>query len=286
MRNSRIEWTDHTFNPWIGCTKISAGCMNCYAERDWDHRKHLVKWGRGQPRHRTSRQNWRQPYLWNAAPNVGNGRRPRVFCASLADVFDREVPTRWRDDLFDVIDDCRNLQWLILTKRPEAAAEYLVRWIEFDWPWPHVWIGTSIENADQARARIPTLLEIPAAGRFVSCEPLLAPVDVQIAPSAEWSIEHRSLIGVDWVIAGGESGTAGRPMHPAWARSLRDQCQANDVPFFFKSWGEWSTLSEWPGNRYPARVMEDGLMMHRVGRKASGRILDGREWLEVPACLS
>lgn len=270
MKNSRIEWTDHTFNPWIGCTEISTGCRDCYARRDFEERKHLVTWGQGEPRHRTSPANWRQPYRLNAEAKR-TGTRPLMFCASLADVFDKEVKDAWRTDLFDVIDDCRQLHWLILTKRPKHAREYLTRWEEFGWPWAHVWLGVSVENDDAGLARIPELIETPAAGHFISYEPLLGPVNYEIV--------------VDWVIAGGESGSKARPMHPAWVRGLRDQCQATDTPFFFKSWGEWASLSEWPGSRLEPHVFEDGLVMHRVGKRRSGAILDGREWLEVPPCL-
>lgn len=284
MKNSRIEWTDHTFNPWIGCTHVSAGCANCYAEREFDHRKHVAEWGPGKPRHRTSPVTWRQPYIWNLAAH-GAATPPRVFCASLADVFDPEVSDAWRDELFGLIDDCRNLHWLILTKRLDRASAYLSRWAEFDWPWRHVWLGASVEDNDAARTRIPLLLDIPAAGRFVSCEPLMAPLSVQITPSPAWAIENRSLIGVDWVIAGGESGPKARPTHPDWVRALRHQCLANDVPFLFKGWGEWAPLSAWPGNQVQGHCFPDGLVVHRVGRRNSGRLLDGREWQEVPACL-
>ncbi len=282
MRNSRIGWTDHTFNPWIGCTEVSAGCDNCYARRDFDERKSLVRWGACQPRHRTSRTYWRQPHLWNAEARL-TGKRPRVFCASLADWADEQVPENWKNELFLLINQCRDLNWLLLTKRIGAASDYLTRTCPM-WPWPHVWIGASVENAG-ASDRIADLLRIPAAGHFLSCEPLLGPLNVQIAPSPAWSFDHGHLIGVDWVIASGESGPLARPTHPNWLRSLRDQCAHDGRPFFFKGWGEWTSLGGWPGSRLQPHVFPDGLCMHRVGHKASGCLLDGVEHKEVPQCL-
>lgn len=283
MKNSRIEWTDHTFNPWIGCTEVSSGCDNCYARETFDGRRKMVRWGACQPRHRTSPANWRQPYLWNAEARR-TGIKPRVFCASLADVFDPEVESDWRDDLFALIAECTNLHWLLLTKRPDEARRYFQNTF-FDWPWPHVWIGASVENQVAARERIPELLRIPAAGRFLSIEPMLGPVNVQVAESPEWAIDNGHLIGVDWIIAGGESGTKARPTHPNWLRALRDQCQHDGRPFLFKGWGEWASLGGWPGGRLQPYIFPDGLCMHRTGRAQSGCLIDEVEYKEVPACL-
>lgn len=284
MKNSRIEWTDHTFNPWIGCTEVSSGCDNCYARETFDGRRKMVRWGACQPRHRTSLQNWHQPYVWNQEAQR-SGTHPRVFCASLADVFDSEVDDLWRSDLFTVIDDCRDLKWLILTKRLDNACEFLDMLTEAGWPWPHVWIGASVETQAQAAIRIPALIQIPAAGRFLSIEPMLGPMTVQYPAIHDW-MNSGHLIGVDWVIAGGESGKLARPTHPNWIRAMRDQCQHDGRPFFFKGWGEWASLGGWPGGRLQPFVFDDGLCVHRVGRSRSGCFLDGIEHKEVPTCLS
>lgn len=278
MQNSKIEWTTHTFNPWIGCSKESPGCFHCYAERDFDLRKHVAKWGPGQPRHRTSEAYWRQPLRWNAEAEK-SGIRPRVFCASLADWLDAEVPIEWLADLLELIHKTPHLDWLLLTKRPQnwdsrihacfdilsLQPRWLVAW-SMRTPPANVWIGTSIEDQQRADERIPALLEIPARIRFLSCEPLLGAVELRhhlltpiigckhkdpndgccLNPKAMTPECHvdacllpEAKQMIHWVICGGESGPQARPMHPAWARSLRDQCAQAGVPFLFKQWGEW-----------------------------------------------
>lgn len=209
---SNIEWCDSTFNPWIGCTKVGPGCDHCYAEADFDHRKHRVQWGPGNPRSRTAAANWKKPLQWNAKPfyecacgwrgdDIGeHGRacnypsigrvaevRRRVFCASLSDVFDNEVDPQWRADLFALIAKTPNLDWLLLTKRVGNAktmmadALHLVAEANRDgliWPLPNVWIGATVVNQAEADRDIPKLLATPAAVRFLSMEPLLGPVDL------------------------------------------------------------------------------------------------------------
>lgn len=295
MENSKIEWTHHTFNPWIGCTKVSDGCKFCYAEHLMDKRLSRVQWGPQGTRQRTSAANWNKPRQWNKRLE-GTGRRERVFCASLADVFeDRPELEEWRSDLFDLIVDTPNLDWLLLTKRPENVQRMLPYWVgKGEQIAPSVWIGTSVENQEQADKRIPELLRIPAAVRFLSCEPLLGPVDLRaylypmFAADDPRYFERGS--AVDWVIVGGESGQQARPMHPEWARSLRDQCQRAGVPFLFKQWGEWLVSSHMvqgvhpdPGvYAWPWKRADDLTMMVKVGKKFAGRLLDGREWSEFP----
>jgi protein gp37 len=293
--NSKIEWTDHTFNPWIGCTKVSPGCAHCYAEtRD---KRHLIEpvdhWGKGAPRLLTSASNWRQPYRWNEEAKKA-GKQAKVFCASLADVFDPEVPAEWRKALFDTITRTPYLIWQLLTKRPEIAHDFYHNEIGLrddtiiEKFLPNVWLGVSVEDQKRADERIPLLLEIPAAVRFLSCEPLLGPVDI-----AKWLVPDECGCGgydpafrncINWVIAGGESGPNARPMHPDWARSLRDQCVAAGGPFFFKQWGEWEagTIFVHPGDH----TSEGGQIMHRSGKKRTGRLLDGREWNEFPQLVT
>lgn len=192
-----ILWTDHTFNPWIGCTKVSAGCANCYAEKQ-DHRWGHDRWGVGKQRERTSEKNWKEPLRWDREA-AKLGKRARVFCASLADVFDPEVPDRWRTELLDLIRRTPNLDWQLLTKRPQLARSLLARavgcsirsdedafddTIEWVCQWltgkapANVWLGTTVEDQNAAEERIPELLALPARIRFLSCEPLLGAVDL------------------------------------------------------------------------------------------------------------
>lgn len=287
--NSAIEWTDHTFNSWIGCTKVSPGCANCYAEQRSRRFPEQGQWGPGALRKRTSEANWRKPLSWNRqlaelAAGGHNVPRERVFCASLADWLDPEVDAEDLADLLALIAKTPNLDWLLLTKRPHLWAERMEAaigvsegedarlWWVCSWlgacesgipkPPPNVWIGTSVEDQQRADERIPHLLEIPARVRFLSCEPLLGPVDLTAGKiaDADWCDPGEdSIPGIHWVIAGGESGPSARPMHPAWARSLRDQCQAAGVAFFFKQWGAWQ----------PICAMEDsGEPYYRSLRKA------------------
>lgn len=258
--NSKIEWCDHTFNPWTGCTKVSGACDHCYAE-SWAKRSgHPELWAGD--RRRTSAANWKQPLKWNAAAAKA-GVRARVFCASLADVFDNQVPEDWRSDLWSIVRDTSNLDWLMLTKRPQNIPKMLPAAYGFgdpdhpvdkqEWPWPNVWLGTTAENQEEADRRIPHLLAVPAKVHFLSCEPLLAPIDLTSLPSQSGIGRYLDALSnagvhsssadipakIDWVICGGESGPHARPMHPDWARSLRDQCAAAGVAFHFKQWGEW-----------------------------------------------
>ena len=291
-RESKIEWTDATFNPWIGCTKVSPGCANCYAEA-WALRfagpRRAPHWGDRRPRRRTTAAYWRQPLRWNAkrfmqchacgwrgecaAELIGcgacgsstemNDARRRVFCASLADVFDNEVPPEWRADLFRLIEATPHLDWLLLTKRIGNAQRLIEQAlismgdpatdVMGGWPWPNVWLGATVVNQEEADRDIPKLLDTPAAVRFVSIEPMLGDIRLgsflQRSPSQAF-VDGRvtpdmpawTRIGstaIDWVIVGGESGPKARPMRPSWVRSLRDQCTAAGVPFCFKQWGEW-----------------------------------------------
>ncbi len=241
---TKIEWTDATFNPWVGCTKISPACDHCYAE-GWAKRAGNPELWRGE-RRRTSAVNWRMPVKLNAFASA-QGRRIRVFCASMADVFDNQVPPEWRADLWALIRATPMLDWQLLTKRPQNIAKMLPE----DWGrgWPNVWLGTTVENQAEAKRRIPHLLATPAAVRFLSCEPLLGPVfpiTIEIANAARalGAPVGECVQLLHWVIAGGESGPGARPMHPDWARSLRDQCAVAGVPFHFKQWGEWAPVCE------------------------------------------
>jgi protein gp37 len=220
-----IAWCDHTFNPWIGCQKVSPACDHCYAETQ-DVRFHGgVHWGPGAPRRRTTDAYWRAPLLWHRKAKAAGVRR-RVFCASSADVFDNAVPETWRQDLWALIAATPALDWLLLTKRPQNSLTMLPA--NWGGGWPSVWLGTSVENEVERRRRVPVLLTVPARIRFLSCEPLLEPVDLA---------EDLASGALHWIIVGGESGRGRRPMLPGWPRSLRDQCAAAEIPFFFKQWG-------------------------------------------------
>lgn len=361
--NSEISWTTHTFNPWIGCTKVSPACAHCYAE-SYAKRYGKAVWGAHGTRTATSYTNWRKPLKWNreadcncGAAGRGNSecewcangcQRPRVFCASLADVFEQwdgqlldhhkqplwfesasdrdadDIPVwrNWRGEYkepltLDIVRRelvkliCRtpNLDWLILTKRPENALQmlvdsgmYAVANPKLPCPQPNIWIGTTVENHEEANKRLPHLMNTPAAVRFLSVEPMLGPLDLW--PYLD-SAEHGPGMDSprpDWVIVGGESGHGARPMHPDWARFLRDQCESNRVAFHFKQWGDWAPFydrdkddPDWRSvpkeSSSVCRVNLAGgsgfhgervVYFRNVGKKKAGRLLDGREWNEFP----
>lgn len=319
--NTAIEWADATFNPWMGCEPIGPGCDHCYAKR-W-----VERFGDDfRRRQRTSPPNWRQPLAWDAkhaAFFADHGRRRRVFCASLADVFDNKVPPEWRRDLFDLIELTPNLDWLLLTKRIGNVHEMVRKAKSGDWlaGRPNVWLGATVVNQAEADRDIRKLLAVPARKRFLSIEPMLGPIDLGLQ-CENWSDDivmdpetgayecckacDYTGVGndIDWVIAGGESGPHARPMHPDWARGLRDQCGATGVPFLFKQWGEWCTAEQLPDQTgdtlytadlaalcvkrcaidhtgrtsHDAEQLPSGArdVVYRVGKKAAGRVLDGR----------
>lgn len=314
--NTAIEWADHTFNPWEGCQKVSPGCDHCYAEARNARFAGgtAINWGPNAPRRRTSASNWSLPKRWNAQADAfmaQHGRRQRVFCASLADVFDNAVDPTWRDDLWALIRETPNLDWLLLTKRIGNVLGMLP--MDFNpHTYPNVWLGATIVNQLEADRDIKKLLVVNARVRFLSMEPLLGPVNLTSVPVGGGHGHHEFdpiITGnalqratsadpsVHWVIVGGESGPGSRPMHPDWARSLRDQCAAAGVPFLFKQWGEWMpTIREGDtvklvfekgaphGPDQPAfHDWPDGQGAARVGKKAAGRLLDGRTWDGFPA---
>ena len=234
---SAIEWTDATWNPVTGCTKISAGCDNCYAAR------FAERW-RGTPGHpfeagfdltlRPDRLE--QPLRW---------KKPRrIFVNSMSDLFHKDVPTSFVDQVFDVMERADWHSFQVLTKRSSRMNDYVWHRYLYDELPKNVWMGVSLESAKLER-RVHVLRMIPSTVRFLSVEPLLGPLGAL------------DLSGIDWVIVGGESGPGARPMHPDWVREIRDQCTAQNVPFFFKQWGG-------------------------IRPKSNGRELDGREWNEMP----
>lgn len=310
MAETTIEWTatrlpdgtvlpGYSFNPWVGCTKVSPACDHCYAE-SWAKRTGNADLWAGE-RRRTTPDNWRKPLKWNREAEA-SGTRRKVFCASLADVFDNQVPEDWRIGLWTMIAQTPHLDWLLLTKRPQNIAKMLPgsaveQTLDRDVPWGNgwrnVWLGTTAENQQEADRRIPHLLAVPAAVRFLSCEPLLDQVmlhELKVGPdmvldclrgdSWRWGAEGvrydiKKGNRIHWVIAGGESGPGARPPMLKWLRFLRNQCQNAGVPFFFKQFGEF--MPEDPAADHTANI--------RVGKKKAGALLDGREWREFPEAV-
>lgn len=292
-----IAWTDSTFVPWVGCTKVSPACANCYAEQAKPTKQHEVRWGPGQPRHRTGPDNWRKPARWNREAEAAGVRR-KVFCLSLGDWLDPEVPVEWLVGLLRLIGKTPNLDWQLLTKRPElwfermcavrASPEYeadVIAWV-CDWVTlgaapANVWVGTTVEDQQRADERIPALMHIPARVRFLSCEPLLEAIDLfgaryEINGGKQGAIGPWG--GVNWVICGGESGDKARPFNLGWARSLRDQCASAGVSFFMKQVGD---------NAYTVETDYEECGGAPVGRSVTERYLskahhgaDPAEWPE------
>lgn len=315
-KKTDIEWTDHSFAPWIGCTKVSPACDNCYAEAMMDKRFHKAKWGPENPRTRTSPENWMAPLRWNAAAQRV-GKPALVFCNPQGDVFDNEVPLEWRADLFKVIAETPWLIWLLLTKRVGNAMDMIHEVADMQrlgshaghlmahqWRKGHaprnVWAGSTVVNQAEADRDIRKLLNLPAEGRFLSLEPLLGPIDMAEIPVSGGghhafdpiitvNVLRRSSIEsprIDWVIVGGESGPSARAVHPGWVRSIRDQCVAAKVPFMFKQWGRWAPNclcdTKHPHRTTPRPEPGSPGVMFQCGKKASGRLLDERLWDERP----
>lgn len=269
--NTTIESAHHSFNPWIGCTRISPACDHCYAAVI-NHRFGGKNWGTGAPRPRTSEGNWTRPLAWDRAAARDNIRR-RVFCASLADVFDNEVQQEWRDDLFTLIRQTPHLDWLLLTKRVVNVPSMLPA----DWGtgYPNVWLGVTAVNQNEVERDIPKLQRIPAAIHWLSMEPLLGPV----------TFTAQLLRLIRWIVVGGEAGAKARAMHPQWATQIRNQCSAMGVAFLFKQWGEWLPIL---GHAHCVQISHrrfefpDGTLMGYAGKKNAGRLLEGRTWNEYP----
>jgi protein gp37 len=234
-KTTGISWCDHTFNPWWGCTKVSSGCANCYAEEFANRLSVVPLWGDSARRQFFTDKYWAGPLAWDKAAAKA-GKRAKVFCGSMCDVFEnRDDVLASRMHLWQLVERTPNLDWLLLTKRPETMACFLpwgcftidvgecISWTPGLAPWRNVWLGTSVENQATADERIPHLLACPAAVRFLSVEPMLEPIDLRL--------DSRRL---DWVICGGESGANRRRFMHDWADNLRRQCHDADVPFFFK----------------------------------------------------
>ena len=307
--HSTIEWTDATWNPVTGCSVVSPGCTNCYAMRlagtrlrNHPSRAGLTVESKARGVEAAGRQGSKKSKpVWNGQVRLNEQwldeplrwKRPRmIFVCAHGDLFHESVPDEWIDRVFAVMTLATQHTFQVLTKRSARMRDYLLAARSRNaaptkaWPLPNVWLGVSAERQLEADERIPDLLATPAAVRFLSAEPLLGPInlrsidisgDEEILPlGAGWldRLEEGEAEGprLDWVIAGGESGVDARPMHPAWARQLRDQCTAAGVPFFFKQWGEFTPDD--PASTHTA--------MRQVGKKAAGRLLDGVEHNAMP----
>jgi len=282
--NSTIEWTDHTFNPWIGCTKVSPGCDHCYAEALMDVRHGRAKWGQGNPRARTAPSTWKQPLKWNRDAEKA-GKRASVFCASLADVFDNEVDDTWRVDLAALILATPMLDWLLLTKRIGNASKMLTGMFSLPGEPPrNVFVGATMVDQSEVDRDWDKLIGVKAEFGirvFGSLEPLLDCIDLPPFGSPY----------IDGIIVGGESGNAARPMEGDGPRHLRDQCAAIGADFFFKQHGEWIDVRDvrnLPGGSGPGFGgydhcrYDDETESLRVGKKVAGRLLDGRTHDALP----
>jgi protein gp37 len=355
-----IEWTDATWNPVVGCSVVSSGCTNCYAMKQANR---LLDGNPKSPHYAGTTRKVNGNSVWTGKVALApehiliqplRWKRPRrIFVNSMGDLFHKNVPDEWIDQIFSIMGHCTQHTFQLLTKRPERMRDYIQRWqpaksgnprdpkdcypfITRDgvdankrlkreplytiWPLPNVWLGVSAENQPTADERIPILLNTPAAKRFVSCEPLLGPVDLEILEYDKSLFNSLEGVGLemnggqpyqlsgnqlDWVIVGGESGPNARPVHPEWVRSLRDQCLGAKVPFFFKQWGEFATIydrdvddPDWhycqdyenasPKGRWLNLAGGHGfhgdriVRVDRVGKARAGRTLDGCIWDEMP----
>lgn len=290
-KTTEILWCDHTFNPWWGCTKISEGCANCYAD-SFSNRLGLKIWGADADRRFFGDAHWEEPLKWDRAARKAGIRR-KVFCGSMCDVMEDHGDLQHsRVRLYNLIDDTPNLDWLLLTKRPQNFRRFLpATWLERT--RPNVWGMTTVESAEYLW-RVTALLSTPFVLRGLSMEPLLGPVDLTRVGSGtrpDGSVGKNVLQAVergtamqhlDWVIVGGESGHGARPMSPAWAQSLRDQCVAARVAFFFKQWGEHLGAGQDGAFIDGTQVMNASDEPERVGKLAAGCLLDGQEWKQFP----
>jgi protein gp37 len=315
MGKTSIEWTDASWNPIVGCTEVSPGCANCYAARlaatrlrntpqykdlaalsgkydgDVNGVRVSSRWA-GQLRFLPERLE--EPLHW---------RQPRkIFVCDMGDLFHESVPAELIAQVFMVMRDCPQHTFQVLTKRPQRMLDIIGHDSPYSKnPLRNVWVGVSVENQHFADERIPLLLATPAAVRWISAEPLLGPVNLRDIQGKDY-LHEAKLAGatipraLDWIVCGGESGPNARPMHPDWARSLRDQCLAAGVPFFFKQWGEWADPRQSvcafhsggihdyvaDGREHSEGCPNAKSFMVKSGKKAAGRLLDGREWNEFP----
>lgn len=297
--DTNIEWCDSTLNAWIGCDRISPGCDGCYAAVSTPARTMGIVWGPKEPRHRTKPATRHALTLYEgrqAEFHRQHGRPRRVFVSSLSDVFDNAAPQQWRNELWRDCEASPHVDKLVLTKRVGNVRGMVPpAWMK-PGGWPaHVWLGITVVNQVEALRDIPKLLHVPASVRFLSVEPMLGPIDLGYLDPCDHPRRSHEDVGcwmaLSWVICGGESGATARPMHPDWARSLRDQCAAAGTPFLFKQWGEYLPVGQVRADGAEMVVprtghaWDDGTTAWRIGKAAAGRLLDGREhsaWPRTP----
>jgi protein gp37 len=312
---TNIEWADASWNPWHGCIKVSPGCRFCYMYREKkmygqdptailrskttfkDPLKWLRRWQRAflvlrnacvhlEQQNRNAETLAARNLLLDCAIQVSEDPQPKfIFTCSWSDFFITEAD-KWRAEAWDVIRRTPEFTYLILTKRPDRIA----RCLPADWGdgYPNVWLGVSAENQKYADQRIPELLKVPAAKRFLSLEPLLGPINLSGYLIEDWTgdlmngpCEHHP--GIDWVIVGGESGPVARPMEKQWALDLRNQCEAAGVDFFFKQWGEWAPADAIADSVDLAlKTYDSKRELYKVGAEAAGNLLDGKHHLARP----
>lgn len=298
-----IEWTDMTWSPWEGCQKVGPGCDHCYAESMNRRLRHGENWGPGAVRRIYSDDHWAKPLRWNAAA-ASTDQYLKVF-PSICDPFDNAAPHGQRERFANLILNTPQLIWMLLTKRIGNATPMLTDMFPDGTP-SNVWLGATIVNQTEADRDIPKLIDAPAATRFLSMEPLLGAVNLYdwIGPWGE-PFELQAPPMIDGIFVGGESGRGARPMHPSWARSLRDQCAAAGIAFHFKQWGEWAPGNSCSGNDLIDRDRQkiaSGFFdyndhwnplgpnafrqtMDRIGKKAAGRLLDGHFHDDFPPII-
>lgn len=305
---TKIEWTNETWNPIIGCSKISEGCKNCYAEKmanrlssialsKPDEESGFDISGIGAYSMVTNNGKWNGET--RIVPNqlekpLKRKKSTMYFVCSMGDLFHESVDFDWIDKVVDIINQCPQHIFQILTKRPKIMQRYFK---ELDNKIPkNVWLGVTAENQQRANKRIPILLQIPAKVHFVSVEPMLSAIDFKEVGAIKfqnWVKTGETQYELDWVISGGETGQNARPLFPDWVRSLRDQCQAGNITFFFKQWGEWTPISHLNKvdfellqiGKYKASNIKEGALMCKVGKKKAGSLLDGKEYKQFPKFL-
>jgi protein gp37 len=276
MGITSIEWTDKVWNPITGCTKVSQGCKNCYAERVFPRPYP----GRAFTDVRTHPDRLNAPMHWK--------KPSRIFVNSMSDLFHESVSFEFIEKVYAVMAGAHWHTFQVLTKRPERMLEF-TRWqagsdhiSTAEWP-RNVWLGISAEDQKTFEQRLPYLVATPAALRFLSLEPLLGPIDTQITiQPTGWKATANALARIGWVIVGGESGPKARPMEAAWAQSLRKQCEAAGVRFFFKQWGEFLPPDQDGAMLPEGQHLNCSNELVRIGKKAAGRLLDGVEWNQYP----
>lgn len=311
--NTSIEWAQNTLNFWWGCEEVSPGCAHCYA-RSLSERFGRHVWGSPETTERyLTKQPWKDVIRWNAKA-AETGFRPTVFTQSMSDFFeDHPQLAEWRREAVALMEKCTNIRFLVLTKRIDQVPAMVPHWLD-NWPG-HIAIGTSVERQKEANSRIHHLLRLPAPMRFLSVEPMLAPVEL-VDTGALWtSIQDNAIVKtipdmrlIHWVIVGGESGMKARPIHPDWPRSVREECKAAGIPFLFKQWGSWVEFSQTGAHScrnlgngkgrlsggpldekvFPLRFPwgATGPVMVKTGKGNAGRTLDGELWDQYPEFAS